>query len=196
MLCNVKCTACTVWAAFCGSILCKSVKLTEPPDAEPHVRWCERSAAKAASYSIVENMWGETKEGVKRYCIQPEKLLDLLKAIGSDNLGICWDTEHGAIENLDQDKAIAKVGPYLRATHISDQTDRGNVHVLPYTGNTDWDMILKALAKADYKGAFTYEIQHYLLAMPEKLVPDAILLSYKVGEEMADQLEHYKKILA
>ena len=78
-------------------------------------------------------MWGETKEGVKRYCIQPEELLDLLKAIGSDNLGICWDTEHGAIENLDQDKAIAKVGPYLRATHISDQTDRGNVHVLPYT---------------------------------------------------------------
>ena len=63
-------------------------------------------------------MWGETKEGVKRYCIQPEELLDLLKAIGSDNLGICWDTEHGAIENLDQDKAIAKVGPYLRATHI------------------------------------------------------------------------------
>lgn len=141
-------------------------------------------------------MWGETKEGVKRYCIQPEELLDLLEAIGSDNLGICWDTEHGAIENLDQDKAIAKVGPYLRATHISDQTDRGNVHVLPYTGNTDWDMILKALAKADYKRAFTYEIQHYLLAMPEKLVPDAILLSYKVGEEMADQLEHYKKILA
>ena len=57
-------------------------------------------------------------------------------------------------------------------------------------------MILKALAKADYKGAFTYEIQHYLLAMPEKLVPDAILLSYKVGEEMADQLEHYNRILA
>ena len=57
-------------------------------------------------------------------------------------------------------------------------------------------MILKALAKADYKGAFTYEIQHYLLEMPEQLVPDAILLSYKVGEEMADQLEHYKKILA
>ena len=26
--------------------------MTEPPDAEPHVRWCERSAAKAASYSI------------------------------------------------------------------------------------------------------------------------------------------------
>ena len=30
----------------------QDVKLTEPPDAEPHVRWCERSAAKAVSYSI------------------------------------------------------------------------------------------------------------------------------------------------
>ena len=56
MLCNVKCTACKIWTTFCGGILCKSVKLTEPPDAEPHVRWCERSAAKAASYSIKEEI--------------------------------------------------------------------------------------------------------------------------------------------
>lgn len=33
--------------------------MTEPPDAEPHVRWCERSAAKAASYSIVVIDWAE-----------------------------------------------------------------------------------------------------------------------------------------
>ena len=34
----------------------RDVKLTEPPDAEPHVRWCERSAAKAASYTREENI--------------------------------------------------------------------------------------------------------------------------------------------
>ena len=28
------------------------ISVTEPPDAEPHVRWCERSAALAVSYSI------------------------------------------------------------------------------------------------------------------------------------------------
>ena len=54
MLCNVKCAARKIRITFCGRILCKSVKLTEPPDAEPHVRWCERSAAEAASYSITE----------------------------------------------------------------------------------------------------------------------------------------------
>ena len=61
MLCNVKCTASKVWIAFSGSILCKSVKLTEPPDAEPHVRWCERSAAKAASYSIIPKSFKKLK---------------------------------------------------------------------------------------------------------------------------------------
>ncbi|RHO81514.1 hypothetical protein DW049_19490, partial [Ruminococcus sp. AF41-9] len=38
----------------------QDVKLTEPPDAEPHVRWCERSAAKAASYSIHIKYQNET----------------------------------------------------------------------------------------------------------------------------------------
>ena len=52
-------------------------------------------------------MWGETKEGVKRYCIQPEELLDLLKAIGSDNLGMWWFTELGAFDILVQVKAMA-----------------------------------------------------------------------------------------
>ena len=43
----------SMWSSQQRNIFVKQdVKLTEPPDAEPHVRWCERSAAKAASYSI------------------------------------------------------------------------------------------------------------------------------------------------
>ena len=53
MLRNVQCTPCKIRTIICGNVLCESVKLTEPPDAEPHVRWCDRSAAKAVSYSIL-----------------------------------------------------------------------------------------------------------------------------------------------
>lgn len=56
MLCNIQCTPCKVRITICGNVLCASVKLTEPPDAEPHVRWCERSAAIAASYSILHTL--------------------------------------------------------------------------------------------------------------------------------------------
>ena len=30
------------------------VKLDEPPDADPHVRWCERGRLAAAPYSIID----------------------------------------------------------------------------------------------------------------------------------------------
>ena len=56
-------------------------------------------------------------------------------------------------------------------------------------------MILKALAKADYKGlllrssiiCFCYAGEDWCGCHPSQL---------KQAEEMADQLEHYKKILA
>ena len=48
MLRNVQCTPCKIRTIICGNVLCESVKLNEP-----HVRWCDRSAAKAVSYSIL-----------------------------------------------------------------------------------------------------------------------------------------------
>ena len=51
----------------------QDVKLTEPPDAEPHVRWCERSAAKAASYSIVVNAVTEKEREMNAKILQVER---------------------------------------------------------------------------------------------------------------------------
>ena len=48
MLRNVQCTPCKIRTIICGNVLCESVKLNEP-----HVRWCDRSAAKAVSFSIL-----------------------------------------------------------------------------------------------------------------------------------------------
>ena len=64
----------------------QDVKLTEPPDAEPHVRWCERPAAKAASYLI-----GTTASGAERFYLYQ-----------ADNDGewgeLRFDFENGAAE--------------------------------------------------------------------------------------------------
>ena len=39
--------------AVYGIALLKAELVTEPPDADPHVRWCERRAAAPPSYSIL-----------------------------------------------------------------------------------------------------------------------------------------------
>lgn len=165
---------------------------TEAMNAEYFDRLAEEGDRWGVGIAI-ENMWGETPEGIKRYAIHPEELISLVRKLNRKNIGICWDTEHGAIEGLDQMKSIKALGPWLKATHISDQTDRNNVHILPYTGFTEWNQVLMALGEADYQGAFTYEIQHYLLAMPHETVPEAVRLSRQVGEAMIRKMEAFRR---
>lgn len=130
---------------------------------------------------------------MKRYAIRPEELCRLIDSIDADNIGACWDTEHASIENLEHGAAIRMVGQRIKATHISDQTARNNIHILPYTGFTDWDEVLQAFADIDYQGEFTYEIQHYLLTMPEELVPEAIRFSLTVGNQMIRDIRCFQQ---
>lgn len=141
----------------------------------------------------VENMWGKTREGVRRYAVDPEEFFDLLDRIDAENTGACWDVEHGSIEGLDQGAAIRALGGRLKALHISDQTSHANIHILPYLGVTDWDEILTALADIGYDHPFTYEIQHYLLRLPPELVPSALRLSWEIGDYLVRRLEQFQK---
>jgi sugar phosphate isomerase/epimerase len=141
----------------------------------------------------LENMWGKTPEGISRYAVRAEELLRLIEDIDRENVGACWDVEHGSVEKLDQGAAIRLLGGRLKAVHISDETGPNNIHILPYSGFVNWEEVMEALAAIDYQGAFAFEIQHYLPAMPMKLVPAAMKFSVEVGRHLLSRLEHYKK---
>ncbi len=53
--------------AVYGMELWQAVLVIEPPDADPHVRWCERRAAAPPSYSILERtrLYTSQKSGEK-----------------------------------------------------------------------------------------------------------------------------------
>ena len=140
----------------------------------------------------IENMWGRTREGVRRYTVDPEELCDLIERVDAENVGACWDAEHGSIEGLDQKAAIRALGRRLKAVHISDQITPGDIHILPYLGVTDWDEVLSALAEIGYEHPFTYELQHYLLRMPLELTPAALRFSREVGTYLTGRLEQMK----
>ena len=141
----------------------------------------------------IENMWGVTGGGIKRYAVSAGELAELVDDIARDNVGACWDVEHASVENLAQGDSIRKLGSRLKATHISDETGPENIHILPYTGFVNWDEVLQALADIGYCGAFAFEIQHYLPAMPLALVPRAMELSASVGRYMISILERGKE---
>ena len=161
-----------------------------------NVDFFRRLADEAGKYGMgiaIENMWGKTREGVPRFAIEPAELCELIDRVNAENVGACWDAEHGSIEKLNQGEAIRLLGRRLKALHISDQTAADNIHILPYMGFTDWDEVLSALADIGYDHSFTFEIQHYLLYLPMELVPSAICLSREVGEYMIRRIENFKK---
>jgi sugar phosphate isomerase/epimerase len=150
----------------------------------------------AASFDVgiaIENMWGKTPEGVSRYAIRAEELLGLIEDIGRENVGACWDVEHGSVEKLDQGAAVRLLDGRLKATHISDETGPNNIHILPYSGFVRWEEVLQALADIDYQGAFAFEIQHYLPNMPMELVPSAMKFSVEVGSHLVSRFEDFRK---
>lgn len=140
----------------------------------------------------IENMWGTTIEGIPRYCTQAEEMLRLIEDVNRKNIKVCWDVEHGSIENIDQKEAIYMLREHIVALHISDETGRNNIHILPYTGVMNWEEIIDALASINYSGVLSFEIQHYLPGMPTELILPAMRFSVKVGEHMSRRLKFMK----
>ena len=168
----------------------------DPRTMELNVDFFRRLSDEAGRYGVgiaIEDMWGKTREDVPRFAIEASELRELIDRVDAENVGACWDAEHGSSEKLDQAAAIRLLGPRLKALHISDQTAADNIHILPYMGFTDWDEVLSALAEIGYDNPFTFEIQHYLLYLPMELVPSALRLSREVGEYMIRRIQTFRE---
>ena len=167
-----------------------------PETHEENVRFFKKYAEFAEETGIglaIENMWGQTRDGVRHYAVDPEELLRLIEDVDRENVRICWDAEHGSIEKLDQVKVLKRLGKYIVATHISDETGKDNIHILPYLGHMNWEPLLQAFADINYEGTFDFEIQHYLPGMPMELAPSAMKFSYEVGSYMIRRLEEMRR---
>jgi sugar phosphate isomerase/epimerase len=88
----------------------------------------------------------------------PYEVLDLVAAIDHPAIGVTLDTSHANVVGLDLPKAIGAFGPYLIATHISDNDGSGDQHRTPGNGNIDWPPVVRALREAEYHGLFNLEI--------------------------------------
>lgn len=127
---------------------------------ENEIERFKRLGEAAARHNVgiaIENI-GRNQNKQKLFCTATEELLELLDALGDDNLfGICWDTGHGNLHNINQPEAIRQMGKRLKALHIHDNRGEKDEHQLPYLGFIEWEPLLLALKEVGYAGDFTYE---------------------------------------
>jgi sugar phosphate isomerase/epimerase len=84
--------------------------------------------------------------------------LRLSEHLGTDSLGLNFDTGHAwaAKENLYL--IPAKLGPRILGTHLCDNFGHENLSLRPGAGSIDWPRIINALQSAEYTGSYDLEI--------------------------------------
>ena len=106
----------------------------------------------------IENMPERIGQDKWRLGARISDLNELIEAVGSDALGICFDSSHANVTRLDMYQSIRECGDRLLATHMSDNDGSGDQHKMPFGGNIDWKSVVSALKDMDYQNLFNLEI--------------------------------------
>lgn len=139
----------------------------------------------------VENLYQYSGHEEKPFFYDPEEIASYINDFGDSRLGVCWDFEHGVILNQDQPRAVRILGDRLKATHVSDTVSKDfepYMHVMPFTGVTQWKPIVEALREINYQGAFSFEAHNFTKKLPEELIPTAMKFAWEIGRYLTEIL--------
>jgi sugar phosphate isomerase/epimerase len=109
---------------------------------------------------------------------------------------MCFDLNHTASEKAED--IISRLGNKIVTLHVSDFFGNDECHLMPLEGNNNWDAIIEALKKADYKGPFLYEINKGTFEDGAIWAKEAWHTKLFVRENYlthSDVFENYKKLM-
>ena len=93
-----------------------------------------------------------------------DDLNELLDRIDHPLFGVCWDTGHANLCNLDQYAELKKLGSRLQGLHVHDnygvRAPGCDLHQYPYWGNINFDGVISALLEIGYQGTFNFEVDN------------------------------------
>ena len=85
------------------------------------------------------------------------EMREFVEEAGIRRLHLNWDTGHGNVQGCGQYDDIIAMGDELRALHIQDNDGYADAHLMPMSGTTSFDDVIRGLIDAGYRGDFTFE---------------------------------------
>lgn len=114
-----------------------------------------------------ENMWNWNREedhARPAACSDPNSFIAHLDAVNDDHLVACLDIGHAEMYGLGTTapEMIDALGDRLKALHIHDNDLKRDSHAIPFSMNIDFDAVIDALRRINYRGYLTLEADTYL----------------------------------
>ncbi|HWF02297.1 MAG TPA: sugar phosphate isomerase/epimerase family protein [Candidatus Angelobacter sp.] len=88
----------------------------------------------------------------------PEKLVEIMKLLRYEDLGVCFDVGHAHMMSSVH-QAFSMLESRIRSTHIHDNMRDKDTHLWPGEGNIDWEQTIQALRGAAKAPALLLEIE-------------------------------------
>ena len=141
-----------------------------------------------------ENMfaWKDKRayESVPTACGTPRDFKRYLDIANDDAFVACLDIGHVHLPNNEKlDKFTERLGAGLQALHVNDNDLWDDIHVFPFFGKINWDEVCRELAKSNYKGNFTFEVDNFLRKFPNEVLPEALELLHATGRYLINKIE-------
>lgn len=89
----------------------------------------------------------------------PDLIEIIERSFEGADLGICMDVGHAHMLG-DTADAIETASEYLITTHIHDNRQHSDDHLVPFQGNIDWAATVMAFEKIGYDGVLMYEVRN------------------------------------
>lgn len=88
-----------------------------------------------------------------------EYLYRTLEYFDDNNVGFCYDCGHEAC-HTNGERYLPKIGDRLFCTHIHDNDNKADLHLIPFDGQIDFVRIADELSACNFKGNITLELSY------------------------------------
>ena len=85
----------------------------------------------------------------------PEEMAELMTELNDPLFGICWDLGHANMAQVEHEKALEIIAPWLRHVHVNDNKAKNDDHAIPGYGTVPWDTVMQKLKAIGYQGDLT-----------------------------------------
>ncbi|MBO3768861.1 MAG: sugar phosphate isomerase/epimerase family protein [Thermoproteota archaeon] len=146
-----------------------------------NIRFFREVSKYASDYGVKVAVENRLENG---YGALPKDLIELVNNVGSDYLGICFDTGHAHVNKLNLESTLESIREFLIATHIHDNNGFEDQHLPPMMGSMQWNVLMKTLRKIDYRNPLILEIHEYgKLELDDNVLKASIILMNELIKE-------------
>lgn len=151
---------------------------------QANIRFFKEVSKYASNYGVKVAVENRLESG---YGALPRDLMELVNNVGSDYLGICFDTGHAHVNKLDLESTLESIREFLIATHIHDNNGFEDQHLPPMMGSMQWDSFMKAIRKINYRKPLILEIHEYgRLELDDNVLRASMILMNELTKELED----------